>query len=223
MKQFSLSKAVAIAVALCGFAWILMCATGLVPVLVGAEDASTKAVVFILTPAMVIPGIFAVKFGCRLYGATTKRDIKRAVGMLVVFGVFSALLLFPERPNDYGLSPDLLLLTLIAILLYVSLSRLLMSQAGLVPAKGEFIGKGTVLLVSVQIYTLSSKVAEPYLSDATHEPKAGFYDSDLMFGIMTLGPLCAAIVFYKLSMRFIKKRKPGSFRLPDVEGEVTSH
>jgi hypothetical protein len=115
---------------------------------------------------------------------------------------YTALSLFPEKPNDHGVTIDLFLLTLIAIPLYAGLSRLLMNKAGLIPSRGEFIGKGIVLLVSVMIWLVIPGVVREFAPDGE---VYGRPIKNPWLRIESFGSILIAWLSYKIAMRIIER------------------
>jgi hypothetical protein len=184
----------------------------MVRLLVGPEDAVVMVFLFTFWCAMAIPGIFAVEFGFRLCRAITKRNIKGAVGAIAALAVLPALSLFPEKPNDRGVTLAFFLVTLIAILLYAGLSRLLMNKAGLIPSRGEFIGKGIVLLVSVMIWLAIANAVRKFA------PGREAYDHPFenpWLWVENFGSILIAWTFYKIAMRIIVRDCDGQNDPPD--------
>jgi hypothetical protein len=225
MKRISLNTAVGIVVALCGFGWTILLAIGFVRILFRADNSPGDIFFGFMMLMMAIPGMILATSGFRLFRATTTGNIKGVVGTLAVIGVFILLPIVSNALEDrFGLNETVynLPVALIAIAFYVALSKFLMSKAGLTPHEDEFIGRGIILLVSFLIYLSGSALTLPYIFEINNGPGI-FPDHFTSISLLTFGPILAAVLFFWGSMRGIKKRKPGSFSLPDVEGEVTPH
>jgi len=151
------------------------------------------------------PGGIAVCFGFCLTKEKTKKNIKANVGLLVSF---VALILVGSVKLPWGLnhissSSRLLLITIVAILIYIPVSRFLMLREGLIPKpKGEFVGKGIILIIAVQIWLAGTEIARAYL------PK-DFAAREWIIGdsIKVIAPILIALIFYKVAMKFIQEDK----------------
>ena len=206
MKKFNLNTAFGILVAFVGMIWVLFI---LLMSCLGFIEKATDLVGFLVSLFYIIcllvfalPGILAIYFGFRLIRQKSKKNIKRAVGALAVFGAF---LFFPIL-NPYWEYlkeiPDLLLLlvgSFIMIPVYVAISKFLMKKEGLIPEQGEFIGKGIVGLVSwvlclacFQLFT-QNKIPDDNLDKPWQ-------------AILSLSPIIIAFVFYRICIRIIEKR-----------------
>jgi hypothetical protein len=109
----------------------------------------------IFMASLASPGGFAAYFGFRLIKEKNKQNIKVSVGTLAVFAVFFLYVLVGWRvlSNHTGAPFSLLIMTVAAVLIYIPVSRFLMIREGLTPnPKGEFVGKGIILIIAWQIW-----------------------------------------------------------------------
>jgi len=198
MKKLSLSTILGICAMLIGCWWVC----GMVIDLSRQSLMNWKWVDFtILSIITTIPGWFAVYFGFRLIKEKSKKNIKGTVGVLAILGVL-CLDVFIEwwvLPNHIGKPISFLLITIAAILLYIPVSRFLMVRVGLTPKpKGEFVGRGIISVIAVQIWLAGTEIAKIY------EPKELW---GIVFALYAFGPIIIAWVFHNVAMRFIKEDK----------------
>ncbi|MHA3774765.1 hypothetical protein ACXR0O_24855 [Verrucomicrobiota bacterium sgz303538] len=123
---------------------------------------------FIMMPVLSLPGIFFAYFGFRLTRETTPRNFKGTVAGFAVFAVFwlSAQLkqLSPVQVHE-KIETDLFTFvsTLVVIPLYALLTVWLMRKEGIkVNGAKSLIGRGTVLIVALQIWQLGSGLFDAY-------------------------------------------------------------
>jgi hypothetical protein len=208
MTRISPCTIVGIASTLAGFLWILGAAIPVVLVIV----AHSSPILFHLTSVCVfaIPGPLAVYFGLRLTRQKTKRNIKASSGAVAAAGIFGILYLVKIPidiiPNYAGAM--ILILTLAVIALYVTLSRFLMGKEGLIPSRGEFIGKGIVLLITLQIYGISSQWLV----------FGGIDKSPVLLEPLGIRLLVACLIpcaFYVVAVRLIKRNRGKEIDPPD--------
>ncbi|MFA6101482.1 MAG: hypothetical protein WCV67_01450 [Victivallaceae bacterium] len=161
----------------------------------------------IITLPVNIPGCLAVYFGFRLIKEKNKRNIKGSVGALAVMAVLLLSVLFASiMPNSigdldvkHGFMLSLLLATITVIPVYILISRFLMIREGLTPKpKGEFVGKGIILIISWQIWLAGAQIAK------TYEPKERW---GIIFALCLFVPIIIAYTFYKVSMRLLREDK----------------
>ena len=160
----------------------------------------------IILPMMAIPGVFAAYFGYRLAKEENKTNIKGSVGALAIFGVLCLPpFVEPSLPNYIASTLSFLLATAVVIPVYIFVSRFLMIQAGLKPKpKGEFVGKGILLILSWQIWDVVWRIFDAYAPIK----KGSLYIKEEPWGILGfIGSIIIACLFYKVSMRFIEKDK----------------
>jgi hypothetical protein len=103
--------------------------------------------------------------------------------------------------NKHIFMLSFLLTTILIITIYILISRFLMLREGLIlKPKGEFVGKGIISFIAVQIWLAGVEIARLYEhKDLVDQPW-----SFLLYGF---GPLIIAWIFYKVSIRFIKEDK----------------
>ena len=158
----------------------------------------------IFMASLASPGGFAAYFGFRLIKEKNKQNIKVSVGTVAVFAVFFLYVLVGWRvlSNHTGASFSLLIMTIAAVLIYIPVSRFLMIREGLTPKpKGEFVGKGIILIIALQIWLVGSQALSPL------EAKSS---STIVVGALVLFvPLIIACIFYKVSMKIIEDKAPG--------------
>ena len=94
---------------------------------------------------------------------------------------------------------SLLLTTISIITIYILISRFLMLREGLTPKpQGEFVGRGIISIIVVQIWLAGTEIAKIY------EPKEPW---GIIFALCAFGPIIIAWIFHKVAMRFIKEEK----------------
>lgn len=156
----------------------------------------------LVVPALSLPGILAILFGFRLIREKAPRNYKGTLGVLAVFAVFwfsyqleqgfGALVNEKIKSNLF-----MFLTTMVVIPAYVSLATWLMRREGIkVAGIGSLIGKGTILIVALQIWFLGSDLFEAYAPI-----KAGYthiYEEPWGFLAGVL-PLASAYLFYKVA------------------------
>ncbi|MEI8246544.1 MAG: hypothetical protein WCI51_11980 [Lentisphaerota bacterium] len=207
MKTLSLSTIFGICAMLIG--GVLVCMLTILPLLrflmMGKE--SMDYFLPIITLPVNIPGCLAVYFGFRLIKEKNKRNIKRSAGALAVMAVLLLSVLFAsimpnsigDRDVKHGFMLSLLLATIAVIPIYILISRFLMIRAGLTPKpKGEFVGKGIILILAWQIWLAGSEIARIY------DPKEPW---GITFALCVFGPTIIAYTFYKVSMRLLREDK----------------
>ncbi len=167
--------------------------------------------IFAIIP--IIPAGFAVYFGYRLIKEKNKTNIKGSVGALAVLGVFFLpgffLIIMPNRiglldVKHFGMF-YLLLATIATITAYILVSRFLMIREGLTPKpKGEFVGRGIISVIAVQIWLVGTQIANVYAIPIMEKRPWGIISGGFLGGF---GPIIIAWVFHKVAMRFIKEDK----------------
>ena len=160
---------------------------------------------FIAALIMAIPEIFVIYYSFRLLKEKTKKNIKGTVGSIIVIGALFFSLFIQnffselERTGNYL---SLFIATLIAIPIYVIISKILMIKEGLSPIKGEFVGRGIVTIIALQIWIISSQMVDHF---APVEKGYTHIKEEPWESVGTFGSIFIAWVFYKVAMLFIKK------------------
>lgn len=210
MRRIRLSSIVGTGAILAG-CWHL-CAVLIQPLfsLLSKETQATDYLALLAIGSILgIPGVFPVFFGFRLLKDKTKRNIKGTVGAFAVLAGF----LLAARINATDAEPSFvrdsssLIATLCVVPFYLLVSRFVMKKEGLVPAKGEFVGKGIVIIIALEI------------------GQCGFDYIDRLVPIesplesVRLAPWLVAWLFYAVSTRIIgKNRAEGVVAKSGVEG-----
>lgn len=152
-----------------------------------------------------IPGCLAACFGFCLIKEKNKKNIKGCVGLLSIVAV-----LLLSTSIEWRVLPELsfLIMTIAVILIYIPASRFLMFREGLTPkSKGEFVGKGIILIISWQIWLAGVQIAKVYGPKSFEATPLFTLNAFLVDGLNVFGPIIIAWVFYKISMRVIKEDK----------------
>lgn len=163
----------------------------------------------IILPIMGLPGMLLVVYGFRLLKHKTKRNIKGTVGAFACFAAFwlnaklGRMSTAPLVIRDF--SP--LIATMFMVPVYVFVSRFVMMKEGLVPAKGEFIGKGIAVIVALAIAISGDQSTEAIPADSP-------------WGLVRLVPLLVAGLFYGTSRLVIERVKDKE--QDEAEGEPKS-
>lgn len=173
------------------------------------EDLAELLFSSIFLLSLASPGGFAAYFGFRLIKEKNKQNIKASVGTLAIFSAIFLDVWIEWRllSNHAGTPFSLLIMTIAAILIYIPVSRFLMIREGLTPKpKGEFVGKGIIQIIAWQIWLAGIQIARVY------EPKdlvAMPWNSNDNISLILIffAPIVVALVFYKVSMKFIPEDK----------------
>ena len=206
MKKISLNSIIGIFSAVIGFCWIIPSLIGPLFHLFTEQNELTDSMIALpITVLFAVPGIFTLYFGIRLIKAKTKQNIKGAVGgcaimlaLLLCGSIFEAL---GEFIKTVSVIP-LFIFTLFVIPLYIYVSKFLMIKENLTPVKGEFIGKGIVLIISWQIWLAANQLVN-YFAPVK---KGTNIKEEPWMGVGVLGSIFIAVLFYKSVMFILNKR-----------------
>jgi len=161
---------------------------------------------FTMLTWMSLPGILAVYFGARLLNKNNEKNIKGAIGILMVGLAFfvsfqpAVLALFPVGiDREIARDASLLFGSFIALIAYLFLSKWALRVSGF-PVAGirEVIGRVPFLLIAVLIWLFGSglfRIYSPKEEGYTHVHKAPW---ELM-GVLI--PILSAWLFYKISIK----------------------
>lgn len=203
MKKLRLSLATGIACILLGAVWTYFTIVGPV-VRAFVEPGFWPFLLLLLLPPISVPGPLAIYNGYKLIQHVSKQSIRRAVG----FGSFFACLFsvsaiaewLPEDVYEQGIGLFFLGTTILAILLYVWLSKILMARAGLLPEKGEFVGKGILTILTIELWVALSSLVDFYAP--TKEGYQHIKESPWEL-LGTFGSILFAWICYKLAVKLI--------------------
>jgi hypothetical protein len=193
MKKLSFSTIFGICTMLIGAGWVLL-------------------MLIALSIFAAIPGGLAAYFGFHLIKEKNKSNIKGSVGALAVLGaLFLNMFFVIEILKHIGLDVKhfymchWFLATIVAIAVYIPVSRFMMIREGLIPKpKGEFVGKGIIQIVAVQIWFAGIEIANSY---APTDFKAELGNRFVSLFLIVFAPLIVANFFYMISIKFIKEDK----------------
>ena len=161
---------------------------------------------------MLVPVFMTCYFGYMLFREVNKTNIKGSVGGLAIFGFFWIGILlgkffFSKVDLLTNLPTTLILIAiLLAVFLYTSISKFVMKKEGLIPdEKGEFIGRGILLLMSIWVMLSSSEIVREFApKDKQHSQ---VLESPWEY-IDGLGTILLAVIFYNIGVKlFVKKRE----------------
>lgn len=193
----------------CGWIFVLI-VLPLLQYLTNRKELADYLFTTIFHLIMASPGGFAAYFGFRLIKEKNKQNIKASVGTLAVFGAILLTVLANHigwpTGIEHGNMLTLFLATIAAVTGYIFVSRFLMLREGLLPKpKGEFVGKGIILIIAVEIFIVGSEIARAYLpKDFAARP---WNISDIIELILGLAPIIIACIFYKFAIKFIQEDK----------------
>jgi hypothetical protein len=166
------------------------------------KDASDYIWVLVFPPIMSIPGLMALFFGIALIRKPDKGNIKGTAGALAILGAIwlaaSSRALSPESIEG---SLPFLTASLLAIPAYAFVSKYVMTRESLTPEpRGEFIGKGIILLVALQIWSVGSDAIDAYapVKEGYSHIKEEPWDT-----LAIIGPILIAWLFYSISVRIL--------------------
>jgi len=169
------------------------------------KEIGDVAFLFIMLPMMAIPGILTAYYGSRLLREKSKKNIKHTVG---AFAFFGALFLgswvgsFFGGPEKFTGQISLLFGSLCAIPCYLLVSKKLILGEGLVPTKGEFVGRRLIGLLTFQVWFVLTSLIDEF---APVEPGYSYVKETPWEFVGFFGPFLGAWVFYKLAMRFVAR------------------
>ena len=210
MKKIGLNSVVGVMSVIIGGGWLIPAL--LIPFVRFLQENDKLAdslVRFPITILFALPGIVALYFGIRLIKATTKRNIKGSVGgcsIIFVFLLFGVIFQYIAKFIHIANIIPFLFATLLVLPLYVYLSRFLMIKENLTPVRGEFIGKGIVLIISCQIWLASNQLIN-YFIPLKHGSEIR---EDKWMSVSVFGSIFIAILFYKSAMFIINRSKSGA-------------
>ncbi|MFZ2642435.1 MAG: hypothetical protein WA117_15675 [Verrucomicrobiia bacterium] len=211
MKSKTISISLAVLALLFGVVWLWRVLVW--PTIRGwSEDPANWSNVsfFIILSMMSLPGILAVYFGIRLLKESNEKNIKRAVGILMVaLVVWGIPLMLARRPKgaDETIAEGILWLigTVIAVIIYLILAKWALRASGF-PVAGirEVMGRVPLLLIALQIWMVGSRLFDVY------SPKKGGYASvpEEPWVFMGLFPILAAWLFYRISIKAFGIKTP---------------
>jgi len=222
MKLKAISITFAILALLCGVVWLW--SVLVVPIIRHwSEDPATRSYgfLFIILPMMSLPGILAVYFGVRLLNQSNEKNIRGAVGILMVLLTLrlSPLIqaLFPRGADEESVrGVSFLVGTVIAVMLYLVLAKWVLRVTGF-PVAGirEVISRVPLLLIAWQIWSVGSRLF------AVYSPKKEGHKYVLPnepWGLAGfLVPILAAWLFYKLSIKAFGIKKAEARPLNKVD------
>jgi hypothetical protein len=166
MKPSKLIKGFGVVLILLGLYWLIAMLISAVGGVLGSQDRVLTLVIEALFFAvMVAPAGFGLYFGWRLWTCPDRTSIKGGVGLVVVLGVMCvAFWIKGFLPKSYGEDLAMLVGAVFAIPIYVKTSRFLMARVGVVPKqKGEFVGKGIVLITALLTLNLMGSLVEHFV------------------------------------------------------------
>jgi len=158
---------------------------------------------FAILPMMAIPAVMAANYGFRLLKEKSKKNIKGTIGAFAIFGT----IFFGPWISSYFGGPEgsagqisLLFGALCVIPCYVFVSNQLILGEGLIPTKGEFIGRKIVVLLTFQVWVVFSMLIDefaPVKQGFTHVKETPWNF------VGFIGSFLFAWIFYKLAMKFV--------------------
>ncbi len=185
----------------------------------GEKEPFEYIFAFTMFPLMALPGIFMAYFGLKLSKDNSGKNIKMIVGTLSVVSVFLFSAYARNAFEESRTADNILMLiaTLVIIPVYVFISKYWMKKAGLQPVKGEFVGKGIILILAWEIWFVCSSVHMEFLM-ADGLP----HDQEMLLGaIAFVGTILIPVIFYKLAVRAIKE-KPHNHRFHSIADSARS-
>jgi len=197
MRGISLTRPLGIAAILLG--WLELCIY-LVPLVIAhlSQEREAMGYVFDLTivPMLVFPGVLLIVFGFRLLKERTRRNIKGTVGAFAVLAAFrlAVTIAYMTPAPKVMCYFSSLVATLCVVPVYVLVSRFLMMKEGFIPVRGEFIGKGIVLIIAFEIGLSGFSYIDEL---APIEPP---------LDLARLAPWILAWLVYKVSTRIIEDK-----------------
>lgn len=211
MKSKTISTSLAVLALLFGVVWLW-------PVLVlpiircWSEDAAkgSSGGLFFITLMMSLPGILAVYFGIRLLKESNEKNIKRAVGILMVASVVCVIprvaMRLPKGADETIARETLLLIGIVAaVIIYLVLAKWALRASGF-PVAGirQVMGRVPLLLIAWQIWTIGFRLFHVYV------PKKEGYafapaEPWVFMGIL---PMLAAWLFYRISIKAFGIKTP---------------
>lgn len=166
------------------------------------KEASDYPWMLVFPPILSIPGLMALVFGIALIRRPDKGNIKGTAGGLAILGaIWLAASSKPLYPESVEGSLSFLAASLLAIPAYAFVSKYVMTRESLTPKpRGEFIGKGIILLIALQIWSVGRDAIDAYapVREGYSHIKKEPWDAIGIFG-----PILTAWLFYSISVRIL--------------------
>lgn len=211
MKSRTISISLAVLALLFGVVWLW-------PVLVlpiircWSEDVAKGSLgdLFFITLMMSLPGILAVYFGIRLLKESNEKNIKRAVGILMVALVVCVIprvaMRLPKGADETIVRETLLLIgTVIAVIIYLILAKWVLRASGFqVAGIRGVMGRVPLLLIALQIWTVGFRLFDVY----SWKKGGHTYVPEEPWVFMGLLPMLAAWLFYRISIKAFGIKTP---------------
>lgn len=206
MSRSRVSTTIGIASLLAGAAWCYLTLYLFLAMSLD-NDASGIAIFFSLMFSftfvlMAIPGVIIILNGFRLTQEVNKQNIKQCVKYLSFFTLFFfsswILAFFSEEQQEAYSGVSLCVAILLSIPTYIYFSKALIKYEGLVPVKGEFIGKRLFLVLAwlLGLYLMSAN-AESTANEMGHNQITDAYWELAKF----FGAILVPIAFYKIATK----------------------
>jgi hypothetical protein len=166
------------------------------------KGASDYIWMLVFPPILSIPGLMALVFGIALIRKPDKGNIKGTAGGLAILGtIWLAASSKPLYSESIEGTLPFLTASLLAIPAYVFVSKHVMARESLTPEpRGEFIGKGIILLIALQIWSVGGDAIDAYapLREGYSHIKEEPWDT-----LGVIGPIFIAWLFYSISVRIL--------------------
>jgi hypothetical protein len=154
--------------------------------------------------ALVIPGVFLCVLSCQLMRREATRDrIKNTLGLAFGMGafVFAFFVLWLLNARSEGSSSSIFLVgslfvsVLVVLPLNAGVCRYVMRASGVVPVRGEFVGKGSYMLLAFLLWWILSPIGIE-LYDAYQMNNL----LDVLFGFL---PILIPYILYRLAVKYL--------------------